>query len=133
MPTGHTRVTLEAGHVMRVIILSLMAMAGLLFVGCGKRDSTSQTTNASSSGNPVTAPVDYLGAVAKAKKAAEKSLDTSAINQAVQLFQAQEGRLPKSLNELVTKQYLRSLPPPPNGMKYDYNPQTGQVRVVAAQ
>jgi len=109
-------------------------MAGLLFVGCSKRDSTSQSTNASSSsGNPVTAPVDYLGAVAKAKKAAEKSIDTSSLNQAVQLFQAQEGRLPKTLNELVTKQYLRSLPPPPNGMKYDYDPQTGQVRVLAAQ
>jgi hypothetical protein len=125
---------------MRAVILQLMAMAGLLFVACvfaacGKRDSTAQSTNASSSssGNPVTAPVDYLGAVAKAKKAAEKTVDTAGINQAVQLFQAQEGRLPKTLNELVTKQYLRSLPPPPNGMKYDYNAQTGQVRVVAAQ
>jgi hypothetical protein len=110
-----------------------MAMAGLLFTGCSKRESASQTTNASSSGNPVTAPVDYLGAIAKAKKAAEKTAGTAGITQAIQSFQVQEGRLPASLNELVTKKYISTLPPPPAGMKYDYNPQTGQVRFLPAQ
>jgi hypothetical protein len=110
-----------------------MAMAGLLFTGCSKRDSTAQSTNASSSGNPVTAPVDYLGAVAKAKQAADKTISTAGLNQAIQSFQAQEGRLPATLNELVTKNYLPSIPPPPAGMKYDYNPKTGQLRLIAAQ
>jgi hypothetical protein len=55
------------------------------------------------------------------------------INQAVQLFQVQEGRLPKTLDELVSKRYLGSIPAAPAGMKYDYSPQTGQVRVVPAQ
>jgi hypothetical protein len=119
---------------MRAAILHLMAMAGLLFVACSKSEkSDSAATNTSSSGNPVTAPVDYLGAIAKAKKSAEKTIDTTALNQAVQLFHTQEGRFPTTLSELVTKQYLRSLPPPPNGMKYDYNPKTGQVRLIAAQ
>jgi len=112
--------------------LPLIMMAGLLFCGCGKRDSASSSTN-TSSGNPITAPVDYLGAAAKAKRAAEKTVDTVGINQAVQLFQVQEGRLPKNLNELVTKKYVGSIPPPPAGMKYDYNPQTGQLKIVPAQ
>jgi hypothetical protein len=113
--------------------LPLIMMAGLLFCGCGKRDSASTSTNTSSSGNPITAPVDYLGAAAKAKRAAEKTVDTVGINQAVSLFHVQEGRLPKTLNELVTRRYVGSIPPPPAGMKYDYNPQTGQVRIVPAQ
>jgi len=112
--------------------LSLIMMAGLLFCGCGKRDSASTSTN-TSSGNPITAPVDYLGAAAKAKRMAEKTVDTVGLNQAVQLFQVQEGRLPKNLNELVTKKYVGSIPPPPAGMKYDYNPQTGQLKIVPAQ
>ena len=47
----------------------LLLVAGLLLPGCGKKEAAQPET--SSSGNPVTAPVDYLGAVAKAKKMAE--------------------------------------------------------------
>lgn len=113
--------------------LPLIMMAGLLFCACGKRQSSSSATNASSSGNPITAPVDYLGAAAKAKRAAEKTVDTVSINQALSLFHVQEGRFPKTLNELVSKRYLSSVPAPPSGMKYDYNPQTGQARLIPAQ
>jgi hypothetical protein len=130
MPNG-TRVTLEPAVIMRLALWLLIVVAGLSFSGCRKQESGSQsTTNASSSGNPITAPVDYLGAVAKAKKATERTVSGVGVNQAIQLFQAQEGRNPASLNELVTKQYLPNIPPPPNGMKYDYNPQTGQLKVV---
>jgi len=34
------------------------------------------------------------------------------------------------LNELVSPNYLPRLPSPPPGMKFDYNPATGQVKVV---
>jgi len=110
----------------------LILMAGLLLPGCGKKDTLpAKPTNtaASDSGNPLTAPVDYLGAVAKAKKVADKSLNTVGFNQAIQMFQATEGRFPKTLNELVPD-YLHSLPEPPAGMKFDYNPTTGQLKVV---
>lgn len=113
--------------------MPLMLIAGFLFSGCSKRENEGTSTTNASSGNPLTAPVDYLGAAGKAKRAAEKTVSTAGISQAVQMFQAQEGRMPKDLNELVSKQYLPSIPPPPAGMKYDYNPQTGQVRMVAAQ
>jgi len=46
------------------------------------------------------------------------------------MFYAQEGRYPKNLDELVGPNYLSRLPAPPPGMKFDYNPGTGQLKVV---
>ena len=130
MPHG-TRVTLEPAVIMRMALWHLILVAGLLFCGCKKQDdTTSQSTNASSSSGSSGGSADYYGAMTKAKKAAEKTVGAAGVNQAIGMFQAQEGRNPASLNELVTKQYLPNIPPPPTGMKYDYNPQTGQVRVV---
>ena len=110
-------------------------MAGFCLASCGKKEEPPQAAapapaSNNSSGNPLTAPVDYLGAVAKAKKFAVKSVDIAGLTQAIQSFQAQEGRLPKSLNELVRPEYLPKLPTPPPGMKFSYNPATGEVKVV---
>jgi hypothetical protein len=80
--------------------------------------------------NPLNAPTDYLGAMGKAKKMSEKVIDQAAINQAIQLFNVQEERFPKDLQELVTKKYLGALPPPPIGMKFSYNPANGEFKIV---
>src|SRR4051812_33741364 len=109
-------------------ISRFILMACLLLPGCGKKEATKPET--SSGANPVTAPMDYLGAVAKAKKVAEKTVDAAALQKSIDLFQAQEGRLPKNLNELVGPNYLSKLPAPPAGMKFDYNPTSGQIKVV---
>jgi predicted small lipoprotein YifL len=111
-------------------VLALMVLAG-----CGKKEASKSppATNATSdsgSGNPLTAPVEYLGALGKAKKLAEKTVDTASVNQAIQLFQQQEERYPKDLNELVTSHFLRQLPEAPYGMKFTYNPQTGVFKVI---
>ena len=103
-------------------------MAGLLWSGCKKKEAA--PAEPSSSGNPLTAPVDYLGAVGKAKQTADKTVAKAGLQQTIDLFQAQEGRLPKDLNELVGPNYLSKLPAPPQGMKFDYNPATGQLKVV---
>jgi hypothetical protein len=108
----------------------ILPMAGCLLFGCGKSSTESKPANASSSGNPLTAPVDYLGAAAQAQKKSIKTLDEVGLNQTVQMFYAGEGRYPKDLNELVKPDYLTKLPAPPAGMKFDYNPTTGQVKVV---
>ena len=111
----------------------LMGVAGLLFIGCDeKKSATASPTNAptSSSGNPITAPVDYLGAAAKAKQSAQKTVANVGVSQAIKQFYAVEGRFPKDLNELVSKQYLPNIPSPPVGMKYQYNPTTGDLKVV---
>ena len=107
-------------------------------VGCGEKSAppatakkTSATNN--SSGNPITAPVDYLGAVAKAKKTSVKVVDIATLKQAIDIFKQEEDRYPKDLNELVAKQYMPALPAPPYQMKYQYDPATGAVKVVPIQ
>lgn len=112
-----------------------VVLAVLVLAGCGSKETqpTPPSTNATtttSSGNPVTAPVDYLGAVSKAQQQAVKTTSTVGLQQAINHFQVQEGRYPKDLNELVAKETISSLPAPPAGMKYNYNPTTGQVTVV---
>jgi len=114
-------------------VLLLLVLGGLALAGCGKKEAkpTASSTNENySSGNPVTAPVDYLGALAKAKKNSEKTIDAVALNQAVQQFNVTEGHYPKDLNELVTEKYLPRLPEAPYGMKIVYDANTGTVKVV---
>ena len=103
-----------------------MLLAGALgIVGCGKEQSPppAQTPAPASGGG-------YLGALAKGQQVAVKSIDTASLNQAVQLFNAQEGRFPVDLNELVTNKYMAKLPDAPNGMKLNYDAALGKVTVV---
>ena len=116
-------------------------VAGLLLAGCGSSDSsksaqttntTNTTTNATpnyASGNPLTAPMDYLGAVVQAKKYSEKQIDLAYLNQAVQQFNAAEGHYPKDLNELMPN-YVGKMPQAPYGSKIVYDPNSGTVKVV---
>jgi hypothetical protein len=46
------------------------------------------------------------------------------------MFHAQEERFPRDLNELVQKRYIPAVPAPPPGMRFDYNPQTGELKIV---
>jgi hypothetical protein len=121
---------------MKTLALGVV-LVGLL-VGCGEKSAPPTTAKKvdiqnNSSGNPVTAPVDYLGAVAKAKKTSVSVADKASLKQAIDMFKQEEDRYPKDLNELVAKQYMPALPAPPYQMKYQYDPATGDVKVVPAQ
>jgi hypothetical protein len=105
----------------------------LILAGCSKQETPSPQPAESASGNPVTAPVDYIGAVGRAKKVAEKTVDAVSLNQAIQLFYAQEDRFPKDLNELVADGHIARIPAPPAGMAWKYNPQTGAITAVRSQ
>jgi len=129
-----------------------LLIAALLVTGCGKKQSspsdqkntnspTEQSgTNAAaapkteeketSSGNPITAPVDYLGAVANAQQASIKKIDLAYVEHAIQQFNAQEGRNPKDLDELIKERYLTKLPAAPYGMRIQYDAASGKVRVI---
>lgn len=104
--------------------------AGLLLAGCGeKADKPAASTNTSSSGNPLTAPADYLNAAVKAKQTAVKTIDTTSLDKALQMFNVEQGRYPKDLNELVEKKYIPQIPTPPFGTKLVYDAGAGTVKV----
>jgi hypothetical protein len=113
-----------------------LSLCGVLWLaGCGDhQDTPAKSTNTAAGGGggtPVNASGgDYLGTLVKGQQTAAKVVDTAALNQAVQLFNAQEGRNPKDLNELVTSKMIGSIPEAPAGMKLDYDPATGTVKVV---
>ncbi len=100
--------------------------------GCGEKKNAppAGTNTASSESSPLTAPVDYLGAVAKAKQTAEKTVDIASLNQAIQMFRVEQGRNPKDLNELVAEKNIPRLPEAPYGMKIVYDAASGTVKVV---
>jgi hypothetical protein len=116
-------------------LLSILCIAaGLVFVGCGeKADKPASSGNTTSSGNPLTAPVDYLDAAAKAKQSAVKTIDTTSLDKAIQMFNVDQGHNPKDLNELVEKKYIPQIPTPPFGTKLVYNADAGTVKVEKDQ
>lgn len=111
------------------IVWSALLATALLLAGCGKKpEQPPASTNAAGSGNPLTAPADYLQGLAKAQQSAVKTVDTASLDKAIQLFNVEQGRNPKDLNELVPK-YIPRMPEPPYGMKLVYDAGSGTVKV----
>jgi len=106
--------------------------ASLLLVGCGQStEKPAQPTNGAAGGStPLSAPADYVGALGKAQQLAVKTVDTTSLNQAIQMFNVENGRNPKDLNELVEKKFVPSIPAAPYGMKLEYDAVAGKVKVV---
>jgi hypothetical protein len=118
----------QTGLRMKKAVTFLFAAACLCFFsGCKEEKKASSGT---SSGNPLTAPADYVGALGKAQKSAEKTLSAVGLDQAIKRFYTEQGRLPKDLDELVSKGAISQIPPAPRGMKYDYDSKTGVIKVV---
>ena len=120
--------------------LCLCGVVALALVGCGEKASNSNPTAGTAnpatnaySGNPITAPVDYLGAVAAGKTFAEKTIDLAQLKHALQMYQVDKGHYPQTLDELVQEKLLHDVPKAPYGMKLEYDPATGQVKIVKAQ
>ena len=118
---------------MKIFLLILIG-AGFFLTGCGDDNSkkTAQATNSQAkydSGNPITAPADYLGAVMQAKKYSEKQIDLAYVNEAIQQFNAAEGHYPKALQEMIPN-YLGKMPQAPYGYKIVYDATNGTIKVV---
>jgi hypothetical protein len=117
-------------HMLRSSVSAVVA-AAFLCAGCGNGGSgSSAQTNSSAGNNPLNAPAEYLGGLANSRDHAVGVLDVASLNQAVSTFNATEGRFPKDLNELVTNKLISEIPPTPRGKKLDYNPTTGEVKLV---
>ena len=94
--------------------------AMVLLAGCDKTSSSQNTT---------INPADVNNPLVNAKRTADKTLDVSYLNQAVQLFNVQEGRYPSKLEELTPK-YVAAIPDAPLGYKINYDASKGEVTVV---
>src|SRR6267142_476803 len=100
-------------------LIPALALAALLAAGCGKNSgSQAQGTNSA---------LDYGNTLVNAKKTADKTIDVSYLNQALQQFNVQEGRYPKTLQEL-TPNYVAKIPDAPLGYKLDYDATKGEVK-----
>jgi hypothetical protein len=106
----------------------ISAAVASVAAGCGDNSKTTQAVNAVS--NVVDAPVNYISAVSQAQKYSEKQIDLAYVNEAIQQFQAGEGRLPKDLDEMVQMHYLGKIPEAPFGSKIVYDAATGTIKVV---
>ena len=106
--------------------------ASLFLIGCGESsDKPAQPANGATGGSsPLSAPADYVGALGKAQQTAVKTADTTSLNQAIQMFNVENGRNPKDLNELVEKKFIPKIPDAPYGMKLEYDATAGKVKVV---
>ncbi len=108
-----------------------LLISALFLAGCsGGNGNQSAATNSASSGSPIDAPVDYLKALDKGQKSATKTVDTTSLDKAIQMFNVDQGRNPRDLNELVEKKYMPRIPDAPYGMKLVYDANSGTVKVV---
>jgi hypothetical protein len=109
----------------------MLVAAALVLGGCGKEQSPPPPPPAAA---PAPAPAGatggYLGTLARGQQSAVKTIDVTALNEEIRLFNVQEGRNPKDLNELVTMKYLGALPHPPAGLKLVYDAAEGKVSVA---
>lgn len=104
-----------------------------LLFGCNDKSPTTTATTNAPGNNPLNAPNDYLGGLANGRNKAIATTDLASVNQAIQMFNQDHGRYPKDLNELVQEKLLVKIPDAPYGMKLDYDPDSGTVKVVNAQ
>ena len=123
---------------MKLFLCVVLAVAAVA-AGCGQKSpSTVQATNApppaadSEYSNPLNAPAQYLGVLGAAQKLANKTVDKASVDRAIQMFYNQEERFPRNLQELVIEHFIPALPKEPYGMRFVYNPQNGDFRVIPA-
>ena len=113
--------------------LLLAGALATLLVACEKKPTqppAAGTNAATASGNPANAPAGYLNALVQGQQSAVKTIDTSSIDKAIQLFNVDQNRNPRDLKELVEKKYLPKIPEVPVGMKLVYDSAAGTVKVV---
>jgi len=101
-------------------------------VGCGDPSSrpSDPATNTAVAGHGIAAPVEYVKSVAEARHSAVKTVDVTALKKAIDLFNVQEGRFPRELNELINRKYIPEMPVPPVGSRISYDAQAGSVKIV---
>ena len=108
----------------RLLIALLAAGTLLVGTGCGKEEPEQPA-------DPDARPRHrgYTGALIDGKHHAEETTAVVVVEQSIKAFQAMEGRLPKSLEELEQWQDA-DLPELPRGRAFRYNAASGELKVT---
>ena len=115
-----------------IVLLPIVAL--FFTTGCSPSSNSPQPPSTNASANATNADnVPYYGAMIKAKRNATVTADVASLKPSIDQFQVDKGRFPKDLNELVQEKYISKVPDAPYGMKIDYDPATGMVKVVPQQ
>ncbi|HEY3855548.1 MAG TPA: hypothetical protein VGO67_14250 [Verrucomicrobiae bacterium] len=108
---------------MKIYLSPSVLVCAILVAGCGKNENAAPAASSASSG--------YIGTLEKGQQSSVKAVDVTSLNQDIQLFNVQEGRNPKDLDELVSKHYIGALPEVPQGMKFVYDATQGKVSLAS--
>lgn len=111
------------GAVRRVCGIVCIWLSCMVFVSCGKKSAQEELT-------PMNAGEKYGGVMGKAMQDAKKLDAVLPLQQLVDAYNAQEGKYPKSLRDLVENNYVRELPQAPKGTEFAYDPGTGKVSLT---
>ena len=102
----------------------LAALSFLLLTGCNDSAPPGKANSGS------TEAASAFGQPANAMRRAQKTIDLTAINKAIETFYLQEGRFPTNLVVLVLRDYIPMIPTLPVGMVWDYETNTGTVNII---
>ena len=121
---------------MNFMLVATVTSLLMVATGCGKKPPAEQTakpadvtaaTTAAATPNP--APV--LNAVVIPEAAAgDNSQVLGALTQALRKYAVENKRMPKTFSEIVSAGYVRNLPAPPSGKKFEIDAKTACVVLV---
>ena len=102
-----------------IIHLLLVCCFPLLAPGCGKKTESPGGVTSSDSTAPAASGVESGEAALKVV------LDE--LTQAVRKYNVEQKRVPKQFSEVVAAGYVKTMPAPPPGKKFEIDPKTKQV------
>ncbi|MCM8803898.1 MAG: hypothetical protein NC833_01425 [Candidatus Omnitrophica bacterium] len=100
-------------------ILIVLILCLFILSGCNKKKKEESS--------PLKVPLKYRRAMRKTTKILKAMDDILYLKNKINTFKIQEGRYPKSLEELVEKGYIEKLPSPPEEIEFIYDPKTGSI------
>ena len=122
---------------LRVLLLVIVCCfcAALVCPGCGKEEATSggTETGRKEAGAEESKPDrGYLETLTKTYKEGREDPHLLSVRNGLRQFKAMEGRWPESLEEFTEWRGAR-LPDLPEGRRFDYDPETGELKIVDAE
>ena len=116
-------------------LAAVLTLAAMMLTGCSKDEPAAQARPIAPKPASATAPVAPAPPGGTAPTTAQDpnaiTMETAGLDMALQRFVKAKGRLPASVQEMVTEKMLPAIPPAPAGKKFAIDAQAKRVVVVA--